>query len=81
MKALDTFHPLQDTPETGDPTSLECSAHYFELQDSVLGVAWYGQGLRLVDISNARDVHQVGYYRVTGTDTATNSTVTRIDCQ
>ena len=33
----------------------------------MLGAAWYGQGLRLLDISNARDVRQVGYYRVTGT--------------
>jgi hypothetical protein len=74
MKALDTFHPLQDTPETADPSSLECSAHYFELQDSVLGVAWYGQGLRLLDVSNARDVRQIGYYRVTGTDPAANPT-------
>ena len=38
----------------------------------MLGAAWYGQGLRLLDISNARDVRQVGYYRVTGTDPATN---------
>jgi hypothetical protein len=74
MKALDTFHPLQDTPETADPASLECSAHYFELQDSVLGVAWYGQGLRLLDVSDARDIRQIGYYRVTGTDPATNPT-------
>jgi hypothetical protein len=38
----------------------------------MLGAAWYGQGLRLLDIGNARDVRQVGYYRVTGTDAATN---------
>ncbi len=51
---------------------LGCSAHYFEQSRSTLGVAWYGQGLRLLDISNARDVRQIGYYRVTGTDPATN---------
>jgi hypothetical protein len=66
MKALDTFHPFLDTPETANP-DLDCSAHYFEIEASTLGAAWYGQGLRLVDISNARDVRQVGYYRVTGT--------------
>jgi hypothetical protein len=71
MKALDTFHPAQDTPETTNP-ELDCSAHYFELSGSTLGVAWYGQGLRLLDVSNARDVRQIGYYRVTGTDPATN---------
>jgi len=58
MKALDTFHPFIDTPETADP-ALGCSAHYFEIEKSMLGAAWYGQGLRLIDISNARDVRQV----------------------
>ena len=46
---------------------LGCSAHYFEIERSMLGAAWYGQGLRLIDISDARDVRQVGYFRVTGT--------------
>ncbi len=68
MQALDTFHPFIDTPETANP-DLGCSAHYFEIEGSTLGAGWYGQGLRLVDISNARDVRQVGYYRVTGTGT------------
>ena len=66
MKALDSFHPFIDTPETANP-SLGCSAHYFEIEGPMLGAAWYGQGLRLLDISDARDVRQVGYYRVTGT--------------
>jgi hypothetical protein len=63
MKPLDTFHPIIDTPETAAP-ELECSAHYFEIEGPLLGAAWYGQGLRLLDIGNARDVRQVGYYRV-----------------
>jgi hypothetical protein len=67
MRALDTFHPAQDGGEAIDP-SLGCSAHYFELSGSTLGVAWYGQGVRLLDVSDARDVRQIGYYRVTGTD-------------
>ena len=71
MKKLDTFHPFIDTPETANPDE-GCSAHYFEIEGPMLGAAWYGQGLRLLDISNARDVRQVGYYRVTGTDEATN---------
>ena len=35
----------------------------------MLGAGWYGQGLRLLDISDASDMRQVGYYRVTGTGT------------
>jgi hypothetical protein len=77
MKALDSFHPALDTPEgdtdpgDDDPNTarpaLGCSAHYFEIRASTLAAGWYGQGLRLLDISDARDMRQVGYYRVTGT--------------
>ena len=74
MKALDSFHPALDTPESTD-RSLGCSAHYFELKQSTLGVAWYGQGLRLLDVSNARRVRQIGYYRVTGTSEANPSSL------
>ncbi len=68
MKTLDSFHPFKDTPETTN-AALGCSAHYFEIEGPMLGAAWYGQGLRLLDISDARGVSQVGYYRVTGTST------------
>jgi hypothetical protein len=71
MQALDSFHPFVDTPETANP-ALGCSAHYFEIRASTLAGAWYGQGLRLLDISDARDVRQIGYYRVSGTDPVTN---------
>ena len=63
MKPLDTFHPAQDTPETVS-TDAGRSAHYFELRKSTLAQAWYAQGLRLVDVSDARNLRQVGYYRV-----------------
>jgi hypothetical protein len=72
MTTLDSFHPFLDTPETADP-ALECSAHYFEIEGPMLAAAWYGQGLRLVDIHDARHLRQVGYYRVntpTGGDPA-----------
>jgi hypothetical protein len=74
MKVLDSFHPFLNTPETADPT-LDCSAHYFEIEGPLLGAAWYGQGLRLLDIHDARNIRQVGYYRVntpSGGDPAVN---------
>jgi hypothetical protein len=67
MKALSAFHPAQDAPDTAAPIP-GCSAHYFELSGSTVAAAWYGQGLRLIDASNARNLRQVGYYYVTGTD-------------
>jgi hypothetical protein len=80
MQALGTFHPFQDGEEgtePGPPGNAGCSAHYFELEDSTLGVAWYRQGLRLVDAHDARNPRQVGYYRVTtpaGADPAVHPT-------
>ena len=71
LDALSAFHPTQDAPDSTGPSG-ECSAHYFEISGSTLAAAWYGQGLRLVDASNARNLRQVGYYYVTGTDPDTN---------
>ena len=71
LDALSAYHPTQDSPETTGPSG-SCSAHYFEIEHSTVAAAWYGQGLRLIDASNARNLRQVGYYYVTGTDPATN---------
>jgi hypothetical protein len=75
MNVLDSFHPFLDTPETANP-ALGCSAHYFEIEGPLLGAAWYGQGLRLVDIHDAADMRQVGYYRVTNPDQSTPPSTT-----
>src|SRR5919202_561930 len=71
MTALDSFHPARNAGDSAAPIS-SCSAHYFELSDATLAAAWYGQGLRVIDASDARDLRQIGYYYVTGTDAATN---------
>jgi len=70
LNALSAFHPTR-APETQAPVT-SCSAHYFELSSSTLAAAWYGQGLRVIDAHNARDLRQVAYYYVTGTDATTN---------
>ena len=71
MTALDSFHPALNAAETRSPNT-GCSAHYFEVSGSTLAAAWYNQGLRVIDASNARDLRQVGYYYVNGTDPETN---------
>ena len=63
MKPLDTFHPAQDTPETVSPTR-RAPRTTSSSRSSTLAQAWYAQGLRLIDVSNARDMRQIGYYRV-----------------
>jgi hypothetical protein len=70
LTPLSAFHPTR-VPESAAPIT-SCSAHYFELSGSTLAAAWYGQGLRVLDVSDARNLRQVGYYYVTGTDPTTN---------
>ena len=71
LTGLSAFHPTQDASDTTAPIP-SCSAHYFEISGATLAAAWYGQGLRVLDISNARNLRQVGYYYVAGTDPETN---------
>jgi hypothetical protein len=75
MNALSAFHPTQDAPPDTVAPITGCSAHYFELSGSTVAAAWYGQGLRLIDASNARNLRQVGYYYVTGTGATNPSSV------
>jgi hypothetical protein len=61
MTALDSFHPARNPP-LGDAAAItECSAHSFEMSGPALAAAWYGQGLRVLDTSNARNLRQVAY--------------------
>jgi hypothetical protein len=58
LTVLDTW-----TPE-GQPGSTGCdSAHWFEDRgDGLLAYAFYGQGVRILDASNPRNIRQVAYY-------------------
>ena len=48
------------------PAGAFCSAHYFDVHDSgLVAQAWYQQGLRLLDVRDATDIKQIGYY-ITG---------------
>ncbi|MFP5224890.1 MAG: LVIVD repeat-containing protein [Actinomycetota bacterium] len=50
------------------PTApLSCSAHYFGARgDGIVAVAWYEQGMRLLDVSDPTDIRQVGYHLPVG---------------
>lgn len=67
-----TITPLDDWNTellgTGMPTPAGafCSAHYFDYhQDGYVAQGWYQQGLRILDVNDATDIRQVGYW-VTG---------------
>ena len=42
--------PPDPVPDSQSPSG-SCSAHYFEVSGATLAAAWYGQGLRLIDVS------------------------------
>lgn len=39
-----------------------CSSHWLDERDGLVAVAWYEQGIRILDVSNPRDITQVGYF-------------------
>ncbi|HEX9374622.1 MAG TPA: hypothetical protein VGB19_00045 [Actinomycetota bacterium] len=59
LRVLDTW-----TPEKQEGSSGCDSAHYFtDRGDGLLAYAFYTQGTRFIDVSDPRDIRQVGYYR------------------
>lgn len=59
MDPLDTW-----TPEGAEGATGCASAHYFtDRGDGLLAYAFYGQGVRFLDVSDPRDIRQVGWYR------------------
>jgi hypothetical protein len=72
LKPLDTwkteFNELladaDQDPWGGDivPTMGLCSAHYFDERDGLVAVAWYEQGVRLLDVDDPANIEQVGYW-------------------
>jgi hypothetical protein len=46
----------------GVPTTVNCSAHWFDEDRGLIAQGWYDQGVRFLDISDPRDIKQVGYF-------------------
>jgi hypothetical protein len=46
----------------GLPTTVNCSAHWFDVSGSLIAQGWYDQGVRFLDVSDPTALKQVGYY-------------------
>ena len=57
---LDSWAPehLSD----GTVATAMCSAHYFDVKDNLVAQGWYEAGLRFLDVSDPRNIRQIGYY-------------------
>ncbi len=56
-----------DDPLTESSVAALCSAHYFDVhsEQNIVAMAWYNQGIRILDARNPTAIQQIGYY-VTG---------------
>jgi hypothetical protein len=45
------------------PVADFCSAHYFDVEGSIVSYAWYGEGTRFLDISDPANPRQIAYWR------------------
>jgi hypothetical protein len=65
LQLLDTFKLAEGTldPVAGERAlgTVFCSAHWFTVRDNIVAIGWYGAGTRFLDISDPRDIRQVGY--------------------
>ena len=54
--------------QTGrSPATILCSAHWFDESGGLLAQGWYDQGVRFLDVSDPRNIRQVGYWVTAGT--------------
>ena len=43
-------------------TAAVCSAHYFDLEKNLVAQGWYEQGVRFLDVSDPKNIRQIGYF-------------------
>jgi hypothetical protein len=68
LETVGTWNPFEkegSRPTTGpfNPLANFCSAHYFDVDDSTVTYAWYGEGTRFLDISDPENPTQFAYWR------------------
>ncbi len=52
--------------EGRSPATANCSAHWFDEDRGLVAQGWYDQGVRFLDISDPRQIRQVGYWATGG---------------
>src|SRR6478735_8301980 len=64
MEAVGSWAPADNEGTVYNLSS--CSAHYFDVDGSLVAYAWYGQGTRILDISRPEKPIQIAYFRPDG---------------
>jgi hypothetical protein len=68
LEVIGTWNPFEkegSRPAAGPfPVTADfCSAHYFDVEGSIVSYAWYGEGTRFLDISDPAHPRQIAYWR------------------
>ncbi len=61
IEKLDDYTP-RDQP--GSNNGASCSAHWFTVVGDLVAIGFYGQGTRILDVSDPTDIKQVGHIRI-----------------
>jgi hypothetical protein len=48
--------------QQGSYATTDCSAHYFDYRNGLVAEAFYGQGVRILDVSDPFRIKQIGWY-------------------
>ena len=66
LRRLDTFtlkestlDPIEGHKQLGN---VFCGAHWFTVRDNIVAIGMYGAGTRFLDVSDPRDIKQVGFW-------------------
>jgi hypothetical protein len=64
LNQLDTWDvALNGTELDHKPTAATfCSSHWLDVHNDILAVGWYEQGTRILDVSDPRNMRQIGYF-------------------
>jgi hypothetical protein len=66
LNVVGVWNPYQkegSRPPEDFPLADFCSAHYFDVDGSIVSYAWYGEGTRFLDISDPANPRQIAYWR------------------
>ena len=69
LDILSSWHAWEQ--EGSSTTTSNCSGHYFRMKDGLVYMSWYGQGTRVLDITNPYEPIQIAYFRPTTTSSYT----------
>ena len=53
---------METPPGSSNPVTAMCSAHYFDIEKNIVAQGWYEQGVRFLDVSDPKNIRQIGFY-------------------